>query len=116
MIRLYHLISRLSIPDKSFLFKHVSLFDEVFVEGPPTNILQESDDLETMIELRTTQIQEREDDEDINPEDATTTSTRCMTSSTSTTSSPIGLSATAMPYYPVGPNYPYMPWCYVYMP
>ena len=73
--------------------------EEMCVSLPPvaTNLLQAIDDLEKTIESRTTQIQEREDDEDINPKDATTTSTRCTASSTSTTSSPIGLSATALP-------------------
>lgn len=80
-----------------------------------TNLLQESDDLETTIESRMTQIQEREDDEDIKPKDATTVSTRCTATSTSTSSS-IGLSANAMPYYPIRSSYVYMPWCYVYMP
>ena len=83
-----------------------------------TNLVQKKDDFKTTtIESRTTQIQEREDDEDINPKDATTASTRCPASSTSAT----GLSATALPYFPVGPSYVYsyepsyvyMPWCCV---
>ena len=41
--------------------------EDMHVSLPPvaTNLLQESDDLEKTIELRTTQIQEREDDEHI---------------------------------------------------
>lgn len=76
-----------------------------------TNLLQKNDDLKTTIESRMTQIQEREDDEDINSKDATTAWTRCTTSSTSTTSSPMGFSATAIPYTPIGPSYYYIPWC-----
>ena len=58
-------------------------------------------------------------DEDIGPKDTTTASTcgtASSTSSTSPTSSPIGLSANAMPYYPIGLSYVYISWCYVYMP
>lgn len=107
--------------------------EEMHVSLPPvaTSLLQESDDLEKKIESRMTQIQERGDDEDIDPKDTTTTSTRCTASSTSPQSSSIGLAATTMSYYPIGPRYfysyelsyvymlwrcVYMSWCCVYMP